>query len=85
MARRKQVNPMQRIPSGEVMLEPEDIPAGHTNHGNDYAKVAANKLANGSPKPSKATTSTPHQHGITQLVICVSGIYVSLYGICCNL
>lgn len=60
------------------MLEPADIPPRHLDHGDDYARVAANKLANGSPKKPKATKSVSNQPGIAQLVICVSGIYASL-------
>lgn len=78
MARRKQVNPVQRIPSGDVMLAPADIPDRHSNTGNDYAKVAKNEVsANGSAEQPAHHATHSNPPGLTQLAICVLGIYAS--------
>ena len=61
------------------MLQPADIPERHSNHGDDYARVVAEKPANGTPKSSNPATSPSNQPGLAQLVVCVLGIYISLY------
>ena len=61
------------------MLQPADIPERHSNHGDDYARVVAEKPANGAPRPSKPAISSSNQPGLAQLVVCVLGIYISLY------
>ena len=73
MARRKQVNPVQRAPSGDVMLQPADIPDRDTKSGDDYAKTVANG------KPLTESHASADHPGLTQLAICVLGIYASLY------
>jgi solute carrier family 35 (UDP-galactose transporter), member B1 len=68
MARRKQVTPMQRINSGEVMQAPANQPEQRAVY------------TNGRPIQSKINASKPsqsQQQSILTLLICVGGIYIS--------
>ena len=74
MARRKQVAPMQRINSGEVMLpllEDAEQTAAYTN-----GHLAPAKGQTQTRDAIPLSTSTPSA-GIVQLLICVGGIYAS--------
>ncbi|OAL37302.1 hypothetical protein AYO20_03478 [Fonsecaea nubica] len=74
MARRKQVTPMQRINSGEVMQAPSDVPEQRAVYSNGHI-----------PSPSEKSTSHSQQRSQTQqahpsiltLLVCVGGIYAS--------
>jgi hypothetical protein len=77
MARRKQMSPMQRIPSGEVMESLANGQATIKQTGN--AREAAFQWSNGAIAKSKKTTFGSTGAGTIQLVICVAGIYASLY------
>ena len=72
MARRKQAAPLQRGASSEVMEKPLE---------NGFSDIYTN--GHSKPLPSKAQRTlapeAPEQAGLTQLVICVGGIYASLY------
>ncbi|EXJ77417.1 hypothetical protein A1O3_09643 [Capronia epimyces CBS 606.96] len=71
MARRKQIAPMQRINSGEIMRTPSDEPEkSAVYHNGHVAKTAASR--------KRAHSQTQQSHpGLLALIICVSGIYAS--------
>ena len=77
MARQKQKSPLQREPSGfngeKPMSSGNDWKA---SNGNGVAKSP--RLANGSIKDAIALPTT-EQAGLPQLIVCVGGIYMSLY------
>lgn len=71
MGRRKQVLPLQRINSGEIMqsiLDEPEHPAVHTNGHITRASTS---------KARSQTHSHPLQPSLLTLVVCVSGIYAS--------
>ncbi|EXJ82062.1 hypothetical protein A1O1_08131 [Capronia coronata CBS 617.96] len=71
MARRKQVAPMQRIHSGEIMQSLSDEAEKHAHHTNGHVSK---------PAESRKRTSSHSQQshpGVLTLLICVSGIYAS--------
>ncbi|MCJ1359352.1 MAG: UDP-galactose transporter [Icmadophila ericetorum] len=72
MARTKQANPLKRTPSHSSGLIPEE--------NGDAEKTQSNGFARLKEPIDKAAESAPAQEaGITQLIICVGGIYASLY------
>lgn len=79
MARQKQISPMQRQPSGEIM-------DSHTS-GSTTSRQTANarkpifKWSDGAIAKSKTTSFGSTGGSKTQLVICVAGIYASLYAL----
>ena len=81
MARRKQVSPMQRINSGEIMQSPSDTPekpASYTSpHTNGHVARSAHQKVISATSALKQTQHTRPKAGILQLLICVGGIYAS--------
>lgn len=77
MARRKPLNPMQRIPSGEVMQTVYQLPDSEwrTSNGNLKSRQLG---SNGSKIPPRAGAARP-KAGFVELAVCVFGIYASLY------
>lgn len=74
MARQKQVAPMQRATSSELMHLLPDEEGMKKRHQNGGPKES---VANGNAQePVGETTEAP---GLLQLVVCVLGIYASLY------
>ena len=71
MARRKQITPMQRINSGEIMQTPADKPERRAMYTNGHASPLSAKAQ--PPRP----LSQPSQPGLLTLIICVGGIYAS--------
>lgn len=79
MARRKQLSPMQRIPSGEVM---ESLANGAvTSKQKETARKSNFKWSDGAIAKSRKTTFGSSGPGTIQLVVCVAGIYASLYAL----
>lgn len=79
MARRKQMSPMQRIPSGEIM---ESLANGTaTSKQTSNARKPVFRWSEKAISKSKKTTFGFSGAGKLQLVICVAGIYASLYGL----
>ncbi|EXJ58959.1 hypothetical protein A1O7_06390 [Cladophialophora yegresii CBS 114405] len=79
MARRKQITPMQRINSGEVMQTPSDTPERRAVYSNSNGHLAS-PSATRPPTQARAHTqghSAPQQPGLLTLVVCVGGIYAS--------
>lgn len=72
MARRKQAPPLQRAASSEVMEGPLRNGLSET-YTNGHAK-APNSKAEQATGPEAL-----EQAGLTQLIICIGGIYASLY------
>ncbi|ETN45283.1 uncharacterized protein HMPREF1541_09114 [Cyphellophora europaea CBS 101466] len=73
MARRKQVAPMQRIDSGEVMQalpEQAEKPAIYTNGHAGSPSRPKNRIEKTSQQPQPGA-------GVVQLLVCVGGIYAS--------
>lgn len=71
MARTKQASPLKREPSHSNGLILENDDAGKTqSNGSAQLKEPIDKAAESAPA---------EQAGITQLIICVGGIYASLY------
>jgi solute carrier family 35 (UDP-galactose transporter), member B1 len=68
MARRKQVTPMQRINSGEVMQAPSDQPEQRAVYTDGHRMQS---------ELTVSTVSQPQQQSIITLLICVGGIYTS--------
>ena len=72
MARHKQRTPMKREPSSELFPR---SPSRHRAH------VADEKATNGHATPTE-TAAAPHrapkQAGLSELIVCVGGIYASL-------
>lgn len=77
MARRKQLNPMQRIPSGEVMEHLADCTTTSGQNRNVHKPIF--KWSDGAIAKSKKTKLGSPPAGTGQLVVCVAGIYASLY------
>ena len=78
MARRKQVSPMQRIPSGEVMQSPSDFQTTPYKSLNGHAPELRASLERKPPKASFGARSSRSEPGYLQLIVCVAGIYASL-------
>jgi hypothetical protein len=78
MARRKQLNPMQRIPSGEVMQSPYEFQAVLQKPVNGHVHRPSAKTQRTPPKSSAPARSTASEAGYIQLIVCVAGIYASL-------
>lgn len=64
---------MQRIPSGHVMEAPSDEPYKPAQMVNGGAENSRSSV-----KSAYESISAGDQPGLTQLVICVAGIYASL-------
>ena len=80
MARRKQLSPMQRIPSGEVMQDPSTFPDAPERYMNGHSERLHPKSSmKRHERPIVAVSAAPVEAGLVQLVICVAGIYASLY------
>ncbi|OAP54459.1 hypothetical protein AYL99_11560 [Fonsecaea erecta] len=81
MARRKQITPMQRINSGEVMQAPSDVPQQRAVYSNgDVPSPTSSKPTSPTtqPRPQTQTQTQPPQHpGLLTLLVCVGGIYAS--------
>lgn len=73
MARRKQVAPMQRINSGEIMQPLPDAAEQTAAYTNGHIEPSATAKFN----PKTKTTSSRPNAGPLQLTICVGGIYAS--------
>ena len=76
MARRKQAAPLQREPS-DFDKGPPDSPSHGWKHANGNISKSPAVVSNGKPNEPFPSTSQ-EQAGLTQLVICVAGIYASL-------
>ena len=72
MARRKQAEPLQRRASFETM-ERSLEKASKDVYTNGHSKPANGRLEH------PIAPEVPEQAGLTQLVICIGGIYASLY------
>lgn len=80
MARQKQRIPLQRLPSSEIMEELPDEPVAKEQWMRGLPSKAVTSLANGAVQlPPMLSQALPDPPGLTQLVICVLGIYASLY------
>jgi solute carrier family 35 (UDP-galactose transporter), member B1 len=80
MARQKQRTPLQRLPSSEIMKEPPDVPESKDSYMNGSLKKSATIIANCAVEvPPMLSQALPDPPGLTQLLICVLGIYASLY------
>jgi solute carrier family 35 (UDP-galactose transporter), member B1 len=74
MARTKQIRPMQRIPSGEVMQEPSEEPPRYINgHVREPKFHTVGRARDQPPRPP----SRKKDNSIFALLICVGGIYIS--------
>lgn len=75
MARQKQAIPLQREPSdfGEAPPKSPSLSWESTN-GNSQTAISANGQSKGNITPA----ATHKQAGLTELIICVAGIYASL-------
>lgn len=72
--------PMQRAPSSEIMESPLDHPE---KPANGFAPQSIPENANGSAEMPDAVPHLPSdQPGVMQLLVCVLGIYASLYVLC---
>jgi solute carrier family 35 (UDP-galactose transporter), member B1 len=69
---------MQRIPSGEVMESPADMPETRNVYANGHVKILARKSSGGSIALATTSQSLSNNAGYIQLAICVGGIYASL-------
>lgn len=76
MGRQKQAAPLQRAPSQLVQLSEESDAPQNTGTGNTNTVSTAN--GNVSEKASAALETVADSPGLTQLVICVLGIYAAL-------
>ncbi|KIW91252.1 uncharacterized protein Z519_08148 [Cladophialophora bantiana CBS 173.52] len=74
MARRKQITPMRRINSGEVMQAPSDTPEKRAVYGNGHVTSSSRKPT--SPFQQRPQTQRSHP-GLLTLLVCVGGIYAS--------
>lgn len=75
MARQKQAAPLQRATSSELMhMIPDDLKANGLEQANQNGTVQSSGNAQKS-----AQQTAPEPPGLTQLAICVLGIYASLY------
>lgn len=72
MARRKQAAPLQRAASSEVMEAPLE---------NGSSEIYTNGLSKAPHSKAEQATAPEalEQAGLTQLIICIGGIYASLY------
>ncbi|KAI9876444.1 MAG: UDP-galactose transporter [Pleopsidium flavum] len=70
MTRRKQAAPLQRVASSELMERPLENPPGH-KHMNGHSKALDSKAK------APIAPDAPEQAGLTQLIICIGGIYAS--------
>lgn len=76
MARRKQAAPLQREPSDFSQGLP-DSPSHGWKHTNGKTPKSAAIASNGKPKEPNSS-ATQEQAGLTQLIVCIAGIYASL-------
>jgi hypothetical protein len=78
MARQKQANPMRRAASGQVM---DSLSNGSVaDKRSDYVcKSGPNPTEDHPAARPKNSGPTSSKAGILQLVVCVAGIYASLY------
>ncbi|KIX95369.1 uncharacterized protein Z520_08886 [Fonsecaea multimorphosa CBS 102226] len=74
MARRKQITPMQRINSGEVMQAPSEAPEQPAVYSNGHVSSPSRKPTSQIQHRSQTQPSHP---GFLTLLICVGGIYAS--------
>ena len=76
MARQKQSVPLQRAPSSEIMQSPPDLPDVSRRPLNGSPGRPENVV----PEKRPAVAAPSDTPGVLQLIICVAGIYASLYG-----
>ncbi|KAK5455212.1 UDP-galactose transporter [Exophiala xenobiotica] len=74
MARRKQVTPLQRIDSGEIMQTPSDEPEKPAVYRNGHISTAPSLSKR---SRSRSQSSHPPSSGVLTLLVCVGGIYAS--------
>jgi UDP-galactose transporter B1 len=74
MARRKQITPMQRINSGEIMQTPSDAPKHRAVYSNGHIDSPSTESPS---RPHTQTHAHSTQPGLFTLVVCVGGIYAS--------
>lgn len=72
MARRKQAAPLQRAASSEIIERPLEKNTS-PEHMNGHSKEINNL------REETTTADAPEQAGLAQLIICIGGIYASLY------
>ncbi|ETI22067.1 hypothetical protein G647_06138 [Cladophialophora carrionii CBS 160.54] len=77
MARRKQITPMQRINSGEVMQTPSDTPERRAVYSNGHIASPAPTRPLRPPTQARAQEPSAQQPGLLTLLVCVGGIYAS--------
>ncbi|OCT51992.1 UDP-galactose transporter [Cladophialophora carrionii] len=78
MARRKQITPMQRINSGEVMQTPSDTPERRAVYSNGHLASPAPTRPLRPPTQARAQQEpSAQQPGLLTLLVCVGGIYAS--------
>ncbi len=77
MARRKQITPMQRINSGEIMQSLSDAPQKRAVYTNGHASPTAKSPLRPQPRSAQKETQTQHQPSLLTLLTCVAGIYAS--------
>ncbi|KAJ9606617.1 UDP-galactose transporter [Cladophialophora chaetospira] len=75
MARRKQVTPMQRINSGEIMQTPFQAPERRAVYTNGHIPQVSTKAR--ARNSTQTLKPQPGQSSLLALLICVSGIYAS--------
>lgn len=75
MARQKQTAPSQRATSSELM---HLLPNGAEAQQKQRNGALKDHIANGTVSEKKSPEATPETPGLTQLAICVLGIYASL-------
>lgn len=75
MGRQKQPKPLQRAPS-QSMHDEAEVPQTHEN-GSATGPLAANGSV--SSKAQAAVETVADSPGLTQLLVCVLGIYAALY------
>ncbi len=76
MARRKQVAPMQRINSGEIMRSPLDNSEKRTMYANGHIGPRSSLSSSLKTTTAKGARQKPAA-GLLQLLVCVGGIYAS--------
>jgi hypothetical protein len=74
----KQRQPLQREPSDFAQGPPKTPDYGWKSSNGSTNSVTPSK-ANGSIKTALAPVTTEQATGLPQLIICVGGIYISLY------
>lgn len=72
MARRKQAAPLLRAASSEIMERPLE-------NGSSELYMNGHSRAPRSKVEQATTPEVSEQAGLTQLIICIGGIYASLY------